>query len=124
MTDPFPSPYPAIVRADPLMEAALETALTEVAASSPGAAGPSRAALSVAAVDGTPGSLDLPHAGVRFGETHYSASLLKVAAMYAAFELLKSANAIAPFSADAGALFADLHAQFDDAIDAGAPAIA
>ena len=124
MANPFPTPYPTLLRADPLMEAALLAALAEVALTAPGTAGPSRGALSVAAVNGSPGSLDLPHAGLRYGETHYSASVLKVAAMYAAFELLSSANRIAPSSADAGALFAGLHANFDDPIDAGAPTIA
>src|SRR3712207_2508431 len=106
MAGPFPPPYPTLLRPDPLMDAALLTALPEVALTSPGTAGPSRSAISVAAVNGSAGSLALPHAGLRFGETHYSASLLKVAAMYAAFELLSSANRISPSSASPGALFA------------------
>jgi hypothetical protein len=65
---------------------------------------------------------DVRHAGVNFGQTHYSASLLKVAAMYAAYELRSTVNNVARSTgaASAAELFERL-APLDDLIDVAVP---
>jgi hypothetical protein len=64
-----------------------------------------------------------PWAGHRHHEMHYSASLLKVAAMYTAFDLLAAAKQLIverrPHSADE--FFAFLHSDFDDVIRQATP---
>lgn len=123
---PFPaSPYPTLLGSDPAMEGALVAAAAEAALQFPTIA-PSLAAvaISLAAIDETVSPPDFLHGGISFGRTHYSASLLKVAAMYAAFELRNSVNV----RASAGGvtrqdLFSVLNAEFDPVIDGAVPAI-
>jgi hypothetical protein len=61
---------------------------------------------------------------MQFGNTHYSASLLKMAAMYAAFELRNSVNdRAAQADATPANLFDLLKAEFDPVIDGAVPLI-
>lgn len=125
MANPFPDPYSTLLGDDPLLGSALETAVGEALAAFPSLEHPFRVAISIVAIDDTISPPDFKHAGTRFGDTFYSASLLKVAAMYAAFELLGSANALAA-STGVGTsqeLFARLHADFDEVIDTAVPLI-
>ena len=80
---------------------------------------PRQFAVSIVAAPGA--SLTFAHAGLREHEVHYSASLLKLAAMYAAFELRNAANVFAsPPPLDA---LERLGATFKDDIDAAVPRI-
>jgi hypothetical protein len=102
-TPAFPSPYPDFFTTDGQLDQALEDALK---------AGPGqnwKAPVAIVALndDGT-----RPIASHRGDETHYSASFVKVAAMYAAHELLETMNQLSKeygqaqrdkFLADAGA---------------------
>ena len=68
------------------------------------------------------------YAGIDDDRMHYSASLLKVAAMYAAHELLAAANRLArtagPHTATPAAFFSELQTRFDPQITAAAlPAV-
>jgi hypothetical protein len=125
MAGPFPDPYPTLLADDPLLGSALETAIGEALAAFPSLEQPLRVPISFVAINDAISPLDFKHAGTRFGDTFYSASLLKVAAMYAAYELLNSANALASSSGvgTSQELFAQLHAEFDDVIDASVPLI-
>lgn len=82
-------------------------------------------AISLVAINESPAGFDFVHAGLRFGEMFFSGSLPKVAAMYAAFELRCSVNALAPVGAGAPAAtaFAHLRAQYDAQIKVAAPLI-
>lgn len=85
-TRPFPEPYPTSIVADAELQAALDAAI---------AAGPGktwRVPLSIVSLD--PDGRR-PAAHWKGGEVHFSASLLKVAAMYSAFELRNTLQAIA-----------------------------
>ncbi|MFI6600187.1 serine hydrolase [Nonomuraea sp. NPDC050536] len=123
MAGPFPDPYPTLLGDDPALGSALEVAIEE-ALRSPLIEHPLRVAISIAAIDETTSPLDFKHAGHRYGETFFSASLLKVAAMYAAFELRRSVNALAAGSFTSSELFALLHSEFDKPISEAVPAIA
>lgn len=76
-----------------LMQAALET--TKEALLAAGTLNVDRLALMVVALTGFEDGNDHQWAGTRIDEEHYSASLLKVAAMYAAFDLRSSADKLA-----------------------------
>lgn len=85
-TRPFPEPYSTAIAADVELQAMLDAAI---------AAGPGknwRVPLSIVALepDGR-----RPAAHFKGNEVHFSASLLKVAAMYSAFELRNTLQAIA-----------------------------
>ncbi|MFI0366922.1 hypothetical protein ACH35V_03530 [Actinomadura sp. 1N219] len=105
------------------MQMALETARQGLLAI--GTPNVDRLALMVVLLTGHEGQDDHPWAGVRTDEEHYSASLLKVAAMYAAFDLRSSADElIAPTGLTAWpAIEAELTAAFDPEIDARTPAL-
>ncbi|MEU2062485.1 hypothetical protein [Streptomyces sp. NPDC013455] len=121
--DPFPSPYPTLLGDDPALQTALDTAVGEALTEFP-ELGRFRPAISFVAVDETPDGLDFRHAGLRYGDSYYTASLAKVGALYAAYELLKSVNAVAGEAATPQELFARLRGEFDPVIDAAVPAIA
>ncbi|MFF2813135.1 hypothetical protein ACFVT2_39420 [Streptomyces sp. NPDC058000] len=80
--NPFPAPYPALLGDDPALQMALDTAVSEALTQFPGLAQPFRAAISFVAVDQTPDGLDFRHAGLRFGDSYFTASLAKVGALY------------------------------------------
>ncbi|MFD5317689.1 hypothetical protein [Streptomyces sp. NPDC127098] len=122
--DPFPAPYPTLLGDDPVLQTALDTAVSEALTQFPGLARPFRAAMSFVAVDQTPDGPDFRHAGLRFGDSCFTASLAKVGALYAAFELLRSVNAVAGEVTTPGELFTRLRSEFDPVIDASVPAIA
>jgi hypothetical protein len=125
MSDPFPTPYPTLLGDDPQLTSCLETAIGEALTNFPSLENPFRTAISFVAIDETTLPVDFKHAGLRFGESFYSASLLKMGALYAAFELRRSVNNLA---AESGAstsseLFARLHADFDPLIQDKVPLI-
>lgn len=125
MSTPFPAPYPALLADDFLLGQALETAIAEALVAFPSIAQPFRVAISIAAIDDSVFPHDFKHAGRHFGDTYYSASLVKMGALYAAFELMQSVNnlAMASGAANAAQLFARLHAEFDPVIDRAVPLI-
>jgi len=80
---PFPDPKVDPLAPDPDLQQAFDDAMNAMAQP------PRGVPIAIVALnDSAPHSL----AGQRLTEVHYSASLLKVAAMYAAFELRKAAN--------------------------------
>ena len=115
---------------DPLTaspHAGMQTALlrTRQALSLAGALNVDRLALIAVALTGFEGTDNHPWAAIRDTEVHYSASLLKVAAMYAAFDLRSSADQLA---VDGGhnswtTLEAALRQQFDPEIITHTPAL-
>ena len=125
MADPFPPPFVTLLADDPLMTASLDTAVEKALAEFPSLEQPFRTAISLVAVDDTTTPMDFKHGGISFGRTFYSASLLKMAAMYAAFQLRRRVN---DFSAEQAPgspaeLFNQLRASFDDTIADAVPAI-
>ncbi len=107
---PFPDP-----KEDPLLpNAELQQAFDEAMASSPQP--PRSAPIVIVAIDpnGPPHAV----AGQRGAEVHYSASLLKVAAMYAAFELRSAASELlAELEFEGEEVAPVLAAEFDGAIE-------
>jgi hypothetical protein len=84
---PFPSRLPNLLTPD----ATLQGHLIAAVAASHGAT-PMRASLALAAIDDTVSPRVYRYAGIGDTAMHYSASLLKVAAMYSAFQMRKSIN--------------------------------
>jgi hypothetical protein len=120
-TGRYPDPLKA--SAHILMQAALETAKEGLLVT--GTPNVDRLALMVVAMTGFEGSDDHPWAGIRVEEEHYSASLLKLAALYAAFDLRSSADQLA---ADNGLttftqVEAALKSTFDPEIAAHTPSL-
>jgi hypothetical protein len=106
---PFPDPKPNLLAPDADLQAAFDNAMA--AAANP----PRNAPIVLVALKDEP-----PHgfAGQRLAEVHYSASLLKMVAMYTAFELRKAANDLLLAAPPApGDVFATLRAAFDNVID-------
>ena len=104
---PFPDPKPDLLAPDPDLQHALDSAV---------ARSPEAAATPIAIVANNDSA---PHgfAGRFEREVHYSASLLKVAAMYTAFELREAANELLLSSQPAPAdVFPTLHDAFDHVI--------
>jgi hypothetical protein len=118
---PFPSRFPDPLTPDPALAAHLSAAITHVLGASP-----LRASIGFAAIDDTATPRVYNYAGVGDTDTHYSASLLKVAAMYAAFQLRSSTTQFAAMTAIPvfAAFFTDLAAAFDPVIAAAVPALA
>lgn len=124
MTDPFPAPFATLLADDPLMTASLNTAVEKALAEFP-SIHPFRTAISLVAVDDSTTPMDFKHGGLNFGRTFYSASLLKMAAMYAAFQLRRRVNefSVEQAPANPAQLFNQLRASFDDTIADAVPAI-
>jgi hypothetical protein len=125
MAEPFPTPFATLLADDPVMTASLQTAVDKALVEFPSLEQPFRTAISLVAVDETTSPIGFQHGGVAFGRTFYSASLLKVAAMYAAFQLRKQVN---DFSAEqspgtAADLFNGVKAGFDDTIADAVPQV-
>lgn len=119
----FPDPYSALLDDDPTVEAALASALAETRAVFPAFGDPPRVALSIAAIDSSTFPPSFRHAGLHAGQTHYSASLLKVAAMYAAHELRAAVNALGVDVSSGPELFATCRQAFDGDIEVAVPRI-
>jgi hypothetical protein len=79
-------------------------------------------ALSIALIDNSAFPPVFQHAGLHAGQTHYSASLLKVAAMYAAHEL-RAVNTLGADASSGPELFAACHQTFDEEIAIAVPRI-
>ncbi len=121
----FPDPYPDLLTSDPAMATALTAAQAATAAAFPGTNVAAAAAVSIAAVTdtGDPTAPAFSYAGYRDGDMYYSASLLKVAAMLAAYELRQSAADFASDQSDctAATMFAGLQSAFNSDIEASVP---
>jgi hypothetical protein len=106
---PFPDPKPDLLAPDPDLQQAFNDAVA--ASTQP----PRSAPIAIVALNDA-----APHgfAGQLASEVHYSASLLKTAAMYAAFELRKAANDLLLESHPAAAeVFSTLRSEFDEVIN-------
>ncbi|MFF8449478.1 hypothetical protein ACF06Q_17540 [Streptomyces leeuwenhoekii] len=86
-------PDPLASAADAAMQSALTAKRQELSLA--GAPNAGNLAMTVVVVTGFEGTGQHPWAGRRENEEHYSASLLKIAAMYAAFDLRASADQLA-----------------------------
>jgi len=121
----FPSPYPSLLRDD----AALDLALNESVAEARSRLSPSSSlagmALSIFCLGKAGAGPLFRHAGIRSLEMHFSASVLKVAAMYAAHELRRSCNMLAAASAakTQADLFAELRRSLDPQIEPVVPSL-
>ncbi len=85
--DPFPSVYAMPFTMDPDLDAKLAEAIN--AATQPGLSSDIPISIVVLKDDG-----NHRHAGNRYEEMHYSGSMIKIAAMYAAFELRAAVNRV------------------------------
>ncbi|PGB76377.1 hypothetical protein COM05_29205 [Bacillus toyonensis] len=117
MTSPFPTPYPTLLGDYPALQMCLDTAIAEALVQFP-SLNPFRTAISFVAIGETTTPMDFKHAGIRYGDSDYSASLLKVGVLYAAYELKRSVNNLATESGatTSNVLFAKLHSDFDQII--------
>jgi hypothetical protein len=122
---PFPASLGNVLTDNPIMTAAIAAATVEAQAVFPDSFAPARAAFSIVAIDESTDPPGFLHGGLRHTQMHYSASLLKVAAMYAAYQLRQSANNFASSVADATAddLFNHMSASFDPLIAPAVPLI-
>ena len=114
----FPTTFPTLLTPDPALAGALAAAIAESVVTFPSLGAPPRIAISVVAIDESGDQPRFKHAGFGEHDMHYSASLLKVAAMFDAFELRQSASDFAltagdPTQAD---LFARMSTEFDPTI--------
>lgn len=124
MAFPFPPQYANLLISDPKLDVELALDLAVAQKSHPKAT-LSRVAISV--VDPDPKKSGLyRHAGIRADKVYFGASLLKVAAMYAAFELRNTCRAVARASkaATRAALFAEMAKLCNAKIKAAVPALA
>jgi hypothetical protein len=104
------------------MQAAIDT--TQAALSLAGSPNVNSLAMTVVMITGSEGTFDHPWAGLRVHETHYAASMIKIAAMYAAFDMRSSADTLV---SDLGLtawpdMEAALVASFNPEVDAHNPA--
>jgi hypothetical protein len=74
------------------MQAAMDA--TRLALSLAGSPNVDNLAMTVVVITGSEGTFNHPWAGLRSDETHYAASLVKIASMYAAFDLRSSADVL------------------------------
>ncbi|MFD8543123.1 hypothetical protein [Streptomyces sp. NPDC059649] len=120
----FPDPLPDLLTPDPGMTVALTAAQAQTGLTFPTLGVHLNCPLSVAAVRNPTGtSPSFAYAGFRDGEMHFSGSLLKVAAMLAAFELRQSASdfAITEGDCSANVVFNDVKSAFNADIQKAAP---
>jgi hypothetical protein len=122
---PFPVPYPDLLSPDLGLAGALAAAYAEAQLAFPASTVALRAASSLVQVDDSTTPTTYRHGGMRELETHYSASLLKVAALYAAYELRRTVNntAASVAASTPGELFAGLSASLDHLISVASPAV-
>ncbi len=108
---PFPEPKREPLQPTVTLQAAFDAAM----ASTPQP--PKSVPIAIVAID--PTGPPHPFAGQRLTELHFSASLLKVAAMYAAYELRAAAAAlVSELELEADEVMAGLRTSFDPVIDA------
>ncbi|QEQ20452.1 hypothetical protein [Bacillus sp. BS98] len=117
MTNPFPSPYKNLLSDDPILGLRLNAAVAEGLLRYP-ILNPFGVAISFVAINETTNPKDFTHAGIRFGDSFYTASLVKMGVLYAAYELLSSVNKI---FAESGVptpneMYSRLHQAFDKII--------
>ncbi|MFF0622387.1 hypothetical protein [Streptomyces sp. NPDC004296] len=120
----FPNRFPDLLSPDPQMALALTSAQALTATTFPTLGVHQKCPISVAAVQNpTSTSPTFAYAGFRDTEMHFSGSLLKMAAMIAAFELRQSAADFAVTEGDCGdsTVFGDLKTAFNTDIQAAAP---
>ncbi|MGW2089481.1 hypothetical protein [Streptomyces sp. NPDC001880] len=120
----FPDPLPDLLTPDLGMSAALTAAQAQTGLTFPALGVHLKCPISVAAVrNPTSTSPSFAYAGFRDREMHFSGSLLKVAAMLAAFELRQSASDFAVTEGDCSAnvVFNDLKSAFNADIQTAAP---
>lgn len=119
----FPDAFPDLLTPNLGMAAALTAAQAQTAITFPAAAA-HLMPISIAVVN-NPGSsaVSFSYAGFRDTEMHFSGSLLKMAAMLAAFELRQSASDFVLTAGDCNAtvVFNDLKAAFNQDINNAAP---
>ncbi|PFL06526.1 hypothetical protein [Bacillus thuringiensis] len=115
MTNPFPTPYPTLLGANPFLQSCLDTAFKEASDVLPSI---KRTVISFVVINDTP-SMEFKHAGIEYGKSFYTASLIKVGVLYAAYELRKSANlAIASSGISTpNDMYARLKSEFDEIIN-------
>jgi hypothetical protein len=108
---------------DTTMQAAMDA--TRLALSLAGSPNVDNLAMTVVMITGSEGTFDHPWAGLRSDETHYAASLVKIASMYAAFDLRSSADVLMTdlglTSSSWPAIEAALIANFNPEISANTP---
>ena len=121
---PFPTtPYASVLIDDTQMMAAVAGALSEAIGRFP-VLGGTMPPISMVLVDESTSPPTFRHGGMAYRAMHYSGSLLKMAAMYAAFELRYRVNVrAAGGDATAGNLFDILKNEFDPVIDAAVPRV-
>lgn len=115
----FTGPYvnPLASSPDTLMQAAMDT--TQAALSFAGSPNVNNLAMSVVMITGSEGTFNHPWAGLRVHETHYAASMVKIAAMYAAYDMRASADilvkeqGLTSWSDIQDALLADFNPEID-----------
>lgn len=90
MVDPFPSTLPSKLTADPSLQTHLMEAISQIQGGNA-----LRASIGLCSINNTSLAPTYRYAGFKDTEMHYSASLLKVAAMYSAFQIKKSINRFA-----------------------------
>ncbi|MFD9719108.1 hypothetical protein [Streptomyces sp. NPDC059076] len=115
---------PLASTAQPAMQSVLNA--TRQTLSLAGAPNVNNMALIVVALTGFKGTLNHPWAALREQEEHYSGSLLKIAAMYAAFDLRASADQVASSGSGLSTwpqIDAALKAQFNPEITAHTPSL-
>lgn len=114
MTNPFPVPYPTLLGADPFLQSCLDRAVNEAADVLPSI---KRTAISFVTINETT-TMDFKHAGIEYGKSFYTASLVKMGVLYAAYELRKSANQVVTDSGitTPDVLYARLKSDLDETI--------
>ena len=122
---PFHDEYPLLLTPDVDLESALNAAYGEAQAAFPSTSAPKRVGCSIVLVDDSVTPTIYRQGGIRNGNVYYSASLLKVAAMYAAYELRNSVNAAARTltATTSTELFAQLTLGLNPLISAAVPQV-
>jgi hypothetical protein len=116
MTNPFPSPYKTLLGDDPFLKSCLDTAFKEAADVLPSI---KRTAISFVVINiNEPPVMDFKHAGIEYGKSFYTGSLVKMGVLYAAYELRKSANQAVANSgiSTPNDMYARLKSDFDEII--------
>ncbi|MGW5366251.1 hypothetical protein [Actinopolymorpha pittospori] len=120
----FPNPFPNLLTPDPVVRAALTSALAQTGLTFPAERVHLDTAISIAAViNPTSTSPRFAYAGFRDTEMHFSGSLLKAAAMFAAFQLRQAASQHVLTAGDctASVVFNNLKSAFNQSIKNAAP---
>ncbi|MDZ5447573.1 hypothetical protein U2F26_33540 [Micromonospora sp. 4G57] len=120
----FPNPFPNLLTPGPAMRVALTAALAQTGLTFPAERVHLDTAISIAAViNPTSTSPRFAYAGFRDTEMHFSGSLLKAAAMFAAFQLRQSASQHVLTAGDCtpSGVFNDLKSAFNQNIKNAAP---